>query len=207
MAITTEMIKTLREATGAGFLDCRKALEQSDGDMNAALDYLRQKGLATATKRASRQASEGVLELYTHGNGHVGVMVEVNCESDFVGRSEAFREFAHEIALQIAATNPDYVSEADIPDEVIEHETMIATAKAKEEGKPDSVLPRIVEGSLKKFKDEFVLLNQPYIRDESITVQELLNQKIAAIGENIIIRRYERWALGETSGSEDTEEE
>jgi elongation factor Ts len=207
MAITTEMIKTLREATGAGFLDCRKALEQSDGDMNAALDYLRQKGLATATKRASRQASEGVLELYTHGNGRVGVMVEVNCESDFVGRSEAFREFAHEIALQIAATNPDYVSEADIPDEVIEHETMIATAKAKEEGKPDSVLPRIVEGSLKKFKDEFVLLNQPYIRDESITVQELLNQKIAAIGENIIIRRYERWALGETSGSEDTEEE
>jgi elongation factor Ts len=207
MAITTEMIKTLREATGAGFLDCRKALEQSDGDMNAALDYLRQKGLATATKRASRQASEGVLELYTHGNGRVGVMVEVNCESDFVGRSEAFREFAHEIALQIAATNPDYVSEADIPAEVIEHETMIATAKAKEEGKPDSVLPRIVEGSLKKFKDEFVLLNQPYIRDESITVQELLNQKIAAIGENIIIRRYERWALGETSGAEETEEE
>jgi len=207
MAITTEMIKTLREATGAGFLDCRKALEQSDGDMNAALDYLRQKGLATATKRASRQASEGVLELYTHGNGRVGVMVEVNCESDFVGRSEAFREFAHEIALQIAATNPDYVSESDIPAEVIEHETMIATVKAKEEGKPDSVLPRIVEGSIKKFKDEFVLLNQPYIRDESITVQELLNQKIAAIGENIIIRRYQRWALGETSGSEDTEEE
>lgn len=207
MAITTEMIKTLREATGAGFLDCRKALEQSDGDMNAAMDFLRQKGLATATKRASRQASEGVLELYTHGNGRVGVMVEVNCESDFVGRSEAFREFAHEVALQIAATNPDYISEADIPDEVIEHETMIATVKAKEEGKPDGVIPRIVEGSLKKFKDEFVLLNQPYIRDESITVQELLNQKIAAIGENIIIRRYERWALGEASGSEETEEE
>lgn len=207
MAITTEMIKTLREATGAGFLDCRKALEQSDGDMNAAMDFLRQKGLATATKRSARQASEGVLELYTHGNGRVGVMVEVNCESDFVGRSDTFRELAHEIALQIAATNPDYITEADVPDSVIEHETMIATAKAKEEGKPDSVLPRIVEGSLKKFKDEFVLLNQPYIRDESITVQELLNQKIAAIGENIIIRRYERWALGETSGAEETEEE
>jgi elongation factor Ts len=207
MAITTEMIKTLREATGAGFLDCRKALEQSDGDMNAAMDYLRQKGLATATKRSGRQASEGVLELYTHGNGRVGVMVEVNCESDFVGRSEAFRSLAHEIALQIAATNPDYISEADIPAEVIEHETMIATAKAKEEGKPDSVLPRIVEGSLKKFKDEFVLMNQPYIRDESITVQELLNQKIAAIGENIIVRRFERWALGETSAADDEEEE
>ena len=206
MAITTEMIKSLRESTGAGFLDCRKALEQSDGDMAAALDFLRQKGLATATKRSGRQASEGVLELYTHGNGRVGVMVEVNCESDFVGRSEAFRELAHEIALQIAATNPDYINEADIPAEVIEHETMIATAKAKEEGKPDGVIPRIVEGSLKKFKDEFVLMNQPYIRDESITVQELMNQKIAAIGENIIVRRYERWALGETTSSEEEAE-
>jgi len=206
MAITTEMIKTLRESTGAGFLDCRKALEQSDGDMTAAMDFLRQKGLATATKRSSRQASEGVLELYTHGNGRVGVMVEVNCESDFVGRSEAFRTLAHEIALQIAATNPDYINEADVPAAVIEHETMIATAKAKEEGKPDGVLPRIVEGTIKKFKDEFVLMNQPYIRDESITMQELLNQKIAAIGENIIVRRFQRWALGETSAAEVEEE-
>lgn len=204
MAITTEMIKTLREATGAGFLDCRKALEQSDGDMNKALDFLREKGLATATKRSGRQASEGVLELYTHGNGRVGVMVEVNCESDFVGRSEAFRELAHEIALQIAATSPEYIAEADVPASVIEHETMIATVKAKEEGKPDGVIPRIVEGSLKKFKDEFVLMNQPYIRDESITVQELINQKIAAIGENIIVRRFQRWALGETTA--ETEE-
>jgi translation elongation factor Ts len=204
MAITTEMIKTLREATGAGFLDCRKALEQSDGDMNKALDFLREKGLATATKRSGRQASEGVLELYTHGNGRVGVMVEVNCESDFVGRSEAFRELAHEIALQIAATSPEYIAEADVPAAVIEHETMIATVKAKEEGKPDGVIPRIVEGSLKKFKDEFVLMNQPYIRDESITVQELINQKIAAIGENIIVRRFQRWALGETTA--ETEE-
>ena len=151
MAITTEMIKTLRESTGAGILDCRKALEQSDGDMAKALDFLREKGLATASKRSGRQASEGVIELYTHGNGRVGVMVEVNCESDFVGRSESFRELAHEIALQIAATSPDYITEADIPDSLIEHETMIATAKAKEEGKPDSVLPRIIEGSLKKF--------------------------------------------------------
>ena len=203
MAITTEMIKTLRESTGAGILDCRKALEQSDGDMDKALDFLRQKGLATATKRSGRQASEGVLELYTHGNGRVGVMVEVNCESDFVGRSESFRELAHEIALQIAATNPDYIAEADIPAEVIEHETMIATVKAKEEGKSDGVIPRIVEGSLKKFKDEFVLMNQPYIRDESITVQELINQRIAAIGENIIVRRFERWALGETTAEKE----
>ena len=199
MAITTEMIKTLRETTGSGILDCRKALEQSNGDMEAAMDFLREKGLATATKRAARQASEGVVEIYSHGNGRVGVMVELNAESDFVGRSEVFRTLAHEIALQIAATSPQYVFEADIPAEVIERETKIATAKAKEDGKPDSVLPRIIEGSIKKFKEEFVLMNQPYIRDESITVQELVNQKIAALGESIIVRRFARWALGETT--------
>jgi elongation factor Ts len=206
MAITTEMIKSLRESTGAGFLDCRKALEQSDGDMDKAVDFLRQKGLATATKRSGRQASEGMLELYTHGNGRVGVMVEVNCESDFVGRADTFRELAHEIALQIAATNPTYISEADIPASVIEHETMIATVKAKEEGKADGVIPRIVEGSLKKFKDEFVLMNQPYIRDETLTVQALMNQKIAALGENVVVRRFQRWALGETTAESATEE-
>lgn len=205
MAITTEMIKTLRESTGAGILDCRKALEQSNGDLNAALDFLREKGLATATKRSARQASEGVVELYTHGNGRVGVMVELNSESDFVGRSEVFRTLAHEIALQIAATSPEFVAEADIPASVIERETKIATAKAKEDGKPDAILPKIIEGSIKKFKDEFVLLNQNYIRDESITVQELINQKIAALGENIIVRRFARWALGETT-SEASEE-
>ncbi|MBA4384237.1 MAG: translation elongation factor Ts [Anaerolinea sp.] len=199
MAITTEMIKTLRESTGAGILDCRKALEQSNGDLNAALDFLREKGLATATKRSARQASEGVVELYSHGNGRVGVMVELNSESDFVGRSEVFRTLAHEIALQIAATSPEFVAESDIPASVIERETKIATAKAKEDGKPDSILPKIVEGSIKKFKDEFVLMNQNYIRDESITIQELINQKIAALGENIIVRRFARWALGETT--------
>lgn len=199
MAITTEMIKTLRESTGAGILDCRKALEQSNGDLNAALDFLREKGLATATKRSARQASEGVVELYTHGNGRVGVMVELNSESDFVGRSEVFRTLAHEIALQIAATSPEFVAESDIPASVIERETKIATAKAKEDGKPDAILPKIIEGSIKKFKDEFVLMNQNYIRDESITIQELINQKIAALGENIIVRRFARWALGETT--------
>ncbi len=205
MAITTEMIKTLRESTGAGILDCRKALEQSNGDMNAALDFLREKGLATATKRSARAASEGVVELYSHGNGRVGVMVELNSESDFVGRSEVFRTLAHELALQIAATSPEFVAEADIPASVIERETKIATAKAKEDGKPDAIMPKIVEGAIKKFKDEFVLLNQKYIRDESITVQELINQKIAALGENIIVRRFARWALGETT-SEASEE-
>jgi len=199
MAITTEMIKTLRETTGAGILDCRKALEQSNGDMEKAMEFLREKGLATATKRSARQASEGVVELYTHGNGRVGVMLELNSESDFVGRSEKFRNLAHELALQIAATSPQYVLESDIPADVIDRETRIATAKAKEEGKPEAVLPRIIEGSIKKFKDEFVLMNQPYIRDENLTVQELVNQNIAALGENIIVRRFARWALGETT--------
>jgi elongation factor Ts len=205
MAITTEMIKTLRETTGAGIAACKTALEQSNGDMNAAMDFLREKGLATATKRSARQASEGVVELYSHGNGRVGVMVEMNCESDFVGNSELFRNLAHEIALQIAATSPEFVLETDIPESVIERETKIATAKAKEDGKPDAILPKIVEGSIKKFKDEFVLMNQAYIRDESITIQELINQKIAALGENIIVRRFARWALGETT-SEASEE-
>jgi len=199
MAITTEMIKTLRETTGAGILDCRKALEQSNGDMEKAMEFLREKGLATAAKRSSRQASEGVVELYTHGNGRVGVMVELNSETDFVGKSEKFRTLAHELALQIAATSPQFVFEADIPAEVIERETRIANAKAKEDGKPDTIIPKIVEGSLKKFKDEFVLMNQPYIRDESLTVQALVNQNIAALGENIIVRRFARWALGETT--------
>ena len=202
MEITTEMIKSLRESTGAGILDCRKALEQSNGDMNAALDFLREKGLATATKRAARTASEGIVELYNHGDGRVGVMVEVNCETDFVGRSEAFHTLAHEIALQIAATSPEYVLETDIPESVIDRETKIATAKAKEEGKPEAILPRIVEGALKKYKNEFVLMLQPYIRDESITVQELINQNVAALGENIVVRRFARWALGETSAEE-----
>ncbi len=199
MTITTEMIKSLREATGAGILDCRKALEQADGDTQKAMDYLREKGLAMAAKRADRKASEGMIEMYSHGNGRVGVMVEVNCETDFVGLSEAFRTFAHEVALQVAAAAPLYIREEDIPADVLAHEEEIATGRAREEGKPDAVVPRIVEGYLKKFKDETVLLRQPYIRDESLTVEQLLNQTIASIGENIVIRRFVRWALGEGS--------
>jgi len=199
ITITTEMIKQLREATGAGILDCRKALENANGDMKAALDFLREKGLATAAKRSTRNASEGIIELYNHGNGRVGVMVEVNCETDFVGRSDAFRTLAHEIALQIAASAPIYITEADIPAEVIEHEGKIATAKAMEEGKKEAIIPKIVEGAIKKFKDESVLLNQVYIRDESMTVQSLINEKIAALGENIVVRRFARWGLGETT--------
>jgi elongation factor Ts len=199
MVITTEMIKQLREATGAGVLDCKAALTQADGDYKKAVDFLREKGLAMAAKRADRKASDGIVELYSHGGGRVGVMVEVNSETDFVGRSEQFRTFAHELALQIAASSPLYITEADIPADVITHESEIAAAKAREDGKPEAVLPKIVEGYLKKFKDEAVLLRQPYIRDESITVQQLLDQTIVALHENIVIRRFVRWALGEST--------
>ena len=198
MAITIEQIKALREATGAGIMDCRKALEQSDGDVDKALEHLREKGMATAAKRADRVASEGMLELYSHGNGRVGVMVEVNCETDFVARSEAFRRFAHEVALQIAAGAPRYVREEDIPAEVLEQERRTARQHAEEEGKPENVVERIAEGRLEKFKDETVLLRQPYIRDEELTIQKLLLQNIASIGENIVIRRFTRWELGES---------
>ncbi|RCK77159.1 MAG: Translation elongation factor Ts [Anaerolineae bacterium] len=199
MAITTEQIKELREATGVGILECRKALEQAGGDFKKAVDLLREKGLATAAKRADRQASEGVLELYSHGGGRVGVMVEVNCETDFVARSEPFRNFAHEIALQIAAAAPRYIRESDIPEQELEHERQIARARALEEGKPEAVVEKIVAGRIEKFKDEVCLLRQPYIRDENITIEQLLLQNIASMGENIVIRRFVRWERGEST--------
>lgn len=199
MAITTEMIKQLREATGAGILDCRNALENADGEYNKAVDFLREKGLALAAKRSSRAASEGVVELYSHGNGRVGVMVEVNCETDFVSRSETFRKFAHEIALQIAASAPTYIREEQIPADVLERETAIATARAHEEGKPEAIVSRIVEGYITKFKDEAVLMRQAYIRDESKKIQDLFNETLVVLGENLVIRRFHRWQLGEAS--------
>lgn len=199
MAITAEQVKELRAATGVGILDCRKALEQADGDFEKAFDYLREKGLATAAKRATREASEGFLELYSHGNGRVGVMVEVNCETDFVARSEAFRAFAHEIALQIAAGAPRYIRADQIPEAELEHEREIARRRALEEGKPENVVDRVVEGRLEKYKEEICLLQQPYIRDETVTVEKLLLQNVAALGENIVIRRFVRWEVGEST--------
>jgi len=197
MEITADMVKELRAATGAGVLDCRKALQGSNGDFEKAVDFLREKGMATAAKRADREASNGVVELYSHGGGRVGVMVEVNCETDFVARSEQFRNMAHEMALQIAASAPKYIKAEEIPAAELDHEAEIARARAKEEGKPDAVMEKIVEGRLEKFKDEVVLLRQPYIRDESITVEKLLLQTVAAIGENLVVRRFQRWELGE----------
>jgi len=201
MAVTIEQIKELREATGAGILDVRKALEQANGDFAKAVDFLREKGLATAAKRADHEASEGTVELYSHGNGRVGVMVEVNCETDFVARSEPFRTFTHELALQIAAAAPRYSRETDIPEAEMEHERQIARTRALEEGKPEAVLDRIAEGRLTKFKDEVCLLRQAYIRDDNVTIENLLMQNVAAIGENIVIRRFVRWELGESTAS------
>ena len=198
MVITIEQIKELREATSAGVMDCRKALEQAGGDTTKALEFLRAQGLEKAAKRSEREATEGVVELYSHGNGRIGVMVEVNSETDFVSRSPAFREFAHEVALQVAAAAPHYVKVEQVPEAEIEHEREIARARAREEGKPEQVIDRIANGRVEKYLDEVCLLRQPYIRDETIQFEKLLSEKIVALGENIVIRRFARWQLGES---------
>ena len=197
MAITAKQIKELREATGVGFLDCRAALEEANGDFDKAVDLLRERGLAKAAKRADREASEGVLELYNHGNGRVGVIVEVNCETDFVARSESFRTFAHDIALQIAASSPRWVKEDDIPQDVLDHEAEIARNRAIEEGKPEKILDRIVEGRLAKFYQQVCLMEQPFVKDEDKTVQDLITEATARLGENIVLRRFARYEVGE----------
>lgn len=207
MAITTAQIKELRQATGVGILACREALEHADGDYEKAVDYLREKGLAKAAKRAGRDASDGIVELYSHGEGRVGVMVEVNCETDFVSRGEAFRKLAHEIALQIAAMAPLFATEEDIPEEALEREREVARNRAKEEGKPDHILDKIVEGRVEKYKDEVVLLRQAYIRDESKSISDLIGESIGTLGENIVIRRFARWELGEHTGDDEEETE
>jgi len=199
MEITTQMIKELRAATSAPMLDCRKALQEANGDYHKAVDWLREKGMATAAKRSDRQASNGIVEMYSHGGGRVGVMVEVNCETDFVARAEQFRNLAHEIALQIAASSPKYVNADEIPAAELEHEAGIARARAIEEGKPENVMAKIVEGRVEKYKDEVCLMRQNYIRDESLTVEKLILQNIAAIGESVIVRRFHRWELGEST--------
>jgi len=196
------MIKELRGATNAPMLDCRKALQEADGNFNKAVDWLREKGMATAAKRSDRTASNGVVEMYSHGGGRVGVMAEINCETDFVARSAQFRNLAHEIALQIAASAPKYIKAEEIPAVELEHEAGIARARAIEEGKPENVLAKIVEGRVEKYKDEVCLMRQTYIRDETITVEKLVLQNVAAIGENVIVRRFQRWELGESTKEE-----
>ncbi len=206
MEITIEMIKELREKTGCGIMDCRTALQSANGDMDAAIEELREKGLQKAAKRANREASEGRLEVYIHSEGRLVVLVEVNSETDFVSKSEMFKELTHEIALQIAAAAPKFVSEADVPAEVIEAEKAAVTERVREEGKPEAIIPKIVDGFMKKYMDENVLLNQKYIRDESKTIADLINDRVASLGERIVIRRFVRWSLGETTPTP-TEEE
>jgi len=207
MEITTAMIKELRDATGCGILDCRAALRDADGIFDKAADILREKGLAKAAKRANKEASEGLIEVYSHGEGRLAVMVEVNCETDFVGRSPDFLSLAHELALQIAAANPLYLTEDDIPQSALDHEAQIAEARAKEEGKPERVVPKIVEGYLKKYKEETVLMNQVYVRDSSLTVADLINEQVIKLGEKILVRRFVRWELGAESGVDEEEQE
>ena len=197
MSIPASMIKELREATGAGVLDCRTALEATEGNLEAAIALLQEKGLAAAAKRADRETRNGVLDLYSHGEGRVGVMVEVNCETDFVARTMEFRTFAHEIALQIAAASPRWIRREDVPEGVIEEERRSAQKQAAEEGKPEAIVERIVEGRLEKYYEENCLLDQGYIRDEDRTVAEVLQEMIAKTGENIGIRRFDRWSVGE----------
>jgi elongation factor Ts len=196
--VNTAQIKELRELTGAGVLDCRKALIETHGDFEKAAAHLREKGLAAAAKRADREARQGVLDLYSHGGGRVGVMVEVNCETDFVARTEEFRRFAHEVALHIAAAAPRYVDTSDVPAPVVEAERAKARERAREEGKPENIWERIAEGMLEKFYAESCLLHQVYVRDDKRTVGDLLKEAIATTKENIIIRRFTRWEVGET---------
>ncbi len=206
MEITATMVK-ICALTGAGVLDCRKALEKAEGDVAKAAQMLREKGLAAAAKKADRATKEGLVGHYIHTGSKVASLIEVNCESDFVARTDEFQNLIKELALQIAAASPKYISEADIPEEVIAEETARITERVRAEGKPEAIIPKIVDGFMKKFKDETVLLNQKYIRDESRTVTDLINDRVAALGERIVVRRFVRWALGETTQQPADEEE
>jgi len=197
MNITANMVKELRERTGSGMMDCKKALVESNGDMEKAIEYLREKGLATAAKKAGRIAAEGIVDAYIHGGGRIGVLVEVNIETDFAAKNEEFRSFVKDIAMQIAASNPQYVRREEVPEEVIEREKEILKVQARNEGKPANIAEKMVAGRIEKFYKEVCLLEQPFIKDTDKTVQDVLNEKIATIGENINIRRFVRFEMGE----------
>ena len=197
MQITSAMVKKLREKTNAGIMDCKAALQESQGDMEKAVDYLRQKGLAVAQKRAGRTATEGLVHSYIHAGGKIGVMVEVNCETDFTARSETFVEFAKNLAMHIAATNPLAIDREGLSPEVVTREQEIYRAQALDSGKPEKILDKIVQGKLTKFYQEVCLLEQPYVRDTDITVEDLLNELRAKTGENVIVSRFVRYQLGE----------
>lgn len=195
--ISASMVKELRERTGAGMMDCKKALQEANGDMDKAVEILRERGLAAAAKKAGRIAAEGLVDSYIHGEGRIGVLVEVNCETDFVAKTEEFKTFVRDIAMHIAASDPQYLSREDVPEEVIEKEKEILRAQALNEGKPEKVVDKMVEGRLEKFFKEVCLLEQPFVKDPDKTVKDILTEKIATIGENITIRRFVRYERGE----------
>jgi len=195
--ITAAMVKDLRERTGSGMADCKKALVETAGDMEKAQEYLRKKGLASAAKKSGRVATEGAVASYIHGNGRIGVLVEVNCETGFVARGEAFQTFVREVAMQIAAMNPLYLAPEQVPADLIEKERGIRLEQAKQSGKPEAVLGKIVDGQLAKWQKEICLLEQTWVKDDKKTIKDLLNELIAKIGENCKIRRFMRYELGE----------
>jgi elongation factor Ts len=198
MEINAAQVKELREATGAGVMECKKALQEAQGDTDKAVRLLREKGLAGARKKAGRSAADGIIDAYIHLNNRIGVLLEVNCETDFVARNEIFRAMVHDVAMHIAAASPLYVSSEDIPEVVFEQEREINRNRALKEGKPEKVVDKIVEGRMKKYYEEVCLLDQPFVRDPEITVGEVVQRTIAAVGENIIVRRFARFQVGES---------
>lgn len=198
MKITIEMVKDLREATGAGVLEAKKALESTSGDYEKAVDLLREKGAARAAKRSVREANEGIIELYAHPGNRVGVILELNCETDFVARNETFQELAHDLALHIAAMNPRYLNVDEVPQDALDREVEVLRSQALSEGKPENIVEKIVSGRISKYYQEVCLLEQPYIKDESMTINELITDAIRVTGENIKVRRFNRYELGES---------
>ncbi|MGI6412268.1 MAG: translation elongation factor Ts [Syntrophomonadaceae bacterium] len=195
--VTAEMVKELRERTGVGMMDCKKALIATNGDMEKAIDELRAKGLAKAAKKAGRIATEGLVVSYVHLGGRIGVLVEVNCETDFVAKTDEFKQLAHDISMQIAASNPEFISRDQVTADVIAKEKEILKNQAREEGKPEKIIDKMVEGRIEKFYKEKCLLEQPFIKDMDKTVQELIHDYIARLGENITVRRFARYEVGE----------
>jgi elongation factor Ts len=201
MEISAELVKKLREKTGVGLMDCKEALRASNGDMEKAVDYLREKGLAKLAKRTGRAATEGLISSYIHTGGKIGAMVEVNCETDFVAKTVEFQAFVKDVVMQITASNPLYVRREDVPQEVLEREKTIYRNQAREAGKPEKILDKIAEGKLEKFYQEVCLMEQPFIKNTDSTIKELLEELVTKLGENILIRRFVRFQLGETAES------